>query len=312
MTIKVYSSKELSNDRYHSDEFDYASGTILSEIHSDCAASYKYGEKEETTALADGIAGHVALLEQDIFLAQFRRGIDEKEHKDALVTNKDMEGWLKDVPGVKPKSNALKSDLLTMIDATGLNPPILQRMLDSFDEECKRTGSINVPAKTYDMVVRMRTVILQNGYGELLSGGAAEISIVDDEAGEKVRLDYVNGQGDIIDYKTTISAHPEKFGLHALKMGYWLKMAMQYDLFEKAYGQKPNRTILLAQSKKVPYIPQAYELEKWQLDIGREQYRAAKRLYEACKQSGIWTAYGGGVRPLEAPGWALKMYGVDQ
>ncbi|WP_236266425.1 hypothetical protein, partial [Escherichia coli] len=42
----------------------------------------------------------------------------------------------------------------------------------------------------------------------------------------------------ITDYKTTQTSKPDDFGRLAFNLGYYLKMALQRDLFVKTYNEK--------------------------------------------------------------------------
>src|SRR5690554_3424508 len=113
--VQIYSSEQLSNDRYHSEEFPQASGSILSEIYHDCEAAWRFGEEKESKAMSTGIAAHAAMLEPELFESTYCRGIDPDEYPDALKTNKDLEAWLKD-KGIRGTSGKTKEELLNMID----------------------------------------------------------------------------------------------------------------------------------------------------------------------------------------------------
>ncbi len=306
--MKIYTSKELPMERYHSEEFPQASGSILAAIHADCPAAWKYGEPKETDAMSMGTVAHAMLLEPEEFDKRFVRGLSESDYLSALFTNKDLAAWLVNA-GIKGSSGKTKEELIAMIDATGEQPPIWDRMVKNFTDFSEAQGLEVVPAKTYDTVQKMREVIFNNGYGELLSGGDTEVSLVNDHMGLKCRLDFV-GDSVIVDYKTTSSAHPDNFGAQALRMNYWLKMALQQDLYAAHFGEFPVM-ILLAQSTKPPFIAQAYEMTEEQLSIGREQYQQAKALLDRCKEAGVYPAYGGGVRQLETPGWAARQFGFE-
>ena len=132
----------------------------------------------------------------------------------------------------------------------------------------------------------------------------AEISLDNGETWHKLkcRLDMLNDENQITDYKTTGSASPSEFGKQALRYGYWFKMALQYDLTCAWFEEELPNPILLAQSKNSPYIAQAYRLTDEQLAIGREQYQSAIKIYAQCKENGFW-AYGGGIQDLPTPPW---------
>jgi PDDEXK-like domain of unknown function (DUF3799) len=312
-SMKIYTSTELSNERYHSEEFPQASGTILSAIHSSCPAQWRYGEKSDTSALKTGTWSHAAILESDTFNQKYIRGLDEGEHVDALFTAKDLERWLKDA-GIKSRSGMTKAELSTLILDTEPEVKIWDVMMSRFEHACELVKKEIIPAKIYDTIQSMQFWLESCGYANLFTGGHAEVSIIDEEDGLKCRCDYIKSTHDtvtIIDYKTTTDVSPSFFSSQTLKYNYWIKMALQSDLVEKATGIKP-KVILLAQSKKAPFLAQAYEMNDQQLAVGREQYQQAHKTFKECVSSSVWPAFGGGIMPLETPSWAMYQYGIEQ
>jgi hypothetical protein len=312
--VRIYSATQLSNDRYHSEEFPQASGSVLTEIYHDCEAAYRFGEKKESASMSLGTAGHALMLEPELFDATYCRGIDPADYPDALVTNKDLEQWLKSV-GKTGTSGKTKEQLLDMIDAAVSPevpaPQIMVRMIEAEQELAILTGITVVPPKAYDTVKLMREYLFNNGYDRYINGGQSEVSLIDTDGKKKVRIDKITDGGEIWDYKTTTSAHPEKFGAQAARMGYYLKMAMQADAYEKAYGEYPKRVVLLAQSTKPPYIAQAYEMTGEQLQAGRDMYQGALKQYELSMRTNSWPAYGGGVLPLWTPPYVARDLGFE-
>lgn len=312
--VRIYSAEQLSNDRYHSDEFPQASGSVLTAIYQDCEAAWRFGEEKESKSMSLGIAGHACMLEPELFDATYCRGIDPDEYPYALKTNKDMEAWLKD-KGIPKYSGKTKDELLDMIDAAVSPdvpaPQIMVRMIEAEQQLAILTGITIVPPKAYDTVKKMREYLFNNGYGRYIEGGQSEVSLVDVDGNIKVRIDKITGTNEIWDYKTTTSAHPEKFGAQAARMGYYLKMAMQADAYYKAFGEYPGRVVLLAQSTKAPYIAQAYEMSGEQLQAGRDMYMGALKKYELSVRTNSWPAYGGGVLPLWTPPYVARDLGFE-
>lgn len=311
MTTTIYTSKELSNERYHSEEFPQASGSVLAAIHADCPAAWRYGEKKETACMADGIAAHVALLEPEEFEKRYVRGLDPADHPGVLITGKDLEGWCR-AAGIKGFSDKKKAELIEFVLDKKQPTEIVKiwdLMVSDFEVKATENNQQVIKPEIYDTVKKMRDVIFLNGYGELLANGHTEISIINEDLDLKVRLDFAGEYfGPVItDYKTTSSAHPEIFGAQAHRMNYWLKMALQHDLFLSYYGVEP-KVILLAQSTKPPYLAQAYRMTKEQLEVGREQYRLAHKLYSQCSKENVWPAYGGDIIDLQTPGWVSRQY----
>ena len=167
----------------------------------------------------------------------------------------------------------------------------------------------------YDAIMQMRAVIHANSYySSLLSGAYSEVSILGRLLGEpsKVRFDCLTRGGDIIDYKTAVSAKPDEFFRHAARLGYFMKMAMQHDMFVEAYGHAPRSVNLLVQEKKSPFIPALIRLTDEQLRIGSIQLRSAMEIYKACKKANSWPGYsmGNPVIEMETPEWFKKQFNL--
>lgn len=317
---KIYTSVALSNDDYHSEKYPQSSGSILWAMRNDCPAAYKFGQRKETKALSDGTAIHCAMLEADRFGRDYVRGINPSE-KEYLVTNADMKSWLQGA-GMKVPSAANKADMIEMLRVAKCDIPILEVDTLHLESFALSTQKTILPYETFDLIQKMQTALNNSGY-LIRPTHLIEVSCVDEFTDLKCRWDIVvtvgdknpaggiAEQGEVWDYKTTISASPELFAASALKYGYWCKMALQADLYEAQFGVKPSRVVLLAQSKTEPYIAQAYELTEQQLDIGREQYKAAKVLLDRCKLLSDWPAYGGNIETLQTPAWAANMYGFE-
>ncbi|QQV88669.1 exodeoxyribonuclease VIII [Kosakonia phage Kc166B] len=307
--VRAYSSSQLSNEAYHADD-EYITGSSLFKMLQSSPAGWRFSEEEERqkaiTArqekqkpMAFGTTGHCVLLEPERFESEFFRMPVQEEFKDLLTSDAAMKSWLK-ARGIKGYS-ALKTDeLIREIHNTG---EAVNIWADIFDNAQKEAGEREqVPGKDYDKVLRMREVIMSNGsYADIINNGQPEISIycVIDGVPVKVRLDYVSPQGDIIDYKTTVSANPERFGRHAFDMGYWLKMALQHDCFKLAYGRAPNKTSLLAQEKEPPFLVLRQNLTPGQLAVGRMQYRTAIQLFAACRAADVWPSYANGKNEID-------------
>ncbi|HNB02384.1 MAG TPA: PD-(D/E)XK nuclease-like domain-containing protein [Nitrosomonas sp.] len=320
MTTTLYTNKELSNERYHSEEFPQASGSVMAEIITTCPAEFIGKEREEKEVFTNGTTTHCAILEPAQFKIDYVRGIDPADYPDALDGNSSLEKWLEE-RGIKCKKKP-KAELLELIDMTGENPPILQRIIDSHAANAAENNMQVVDPKLYDSILKMRSALKKNGY--IFSPDLMyEVSIVDDEF--KVRIDIIvppgamapdgtiTKNGEIWDYKTCASVHPEKFGTDAAKFKYWLKMALQADMFERHFGVQPDRVVLLAQGKKAPFLPVAYALDDQQLNAGRGEYWEAKVILDECKSTGNWIGYApkGAVVPLFTPVWAAYQYGFD-
>lgn len=318
--MKVYFNNELSNEAYHADT-EHINGSGLWNIYDRCPAAWRYKDEgdEQSKALVFGTGSHTALLEPERFEAQYARMpvVDDfPKDKDGkptvLVTTADMNSWAKE-RGIKGLSGKSKAEVIKIIRATG--EPVKIYDEERLVAEINANGRILLEGNDYDAIQQMRAVIHANSYySSLLAGAYAEVSILGELNGEKakVRFDCLTKGGDIIDYKTAVSAKPDEFFRHAARLGYFMKMAMQHDMFCAAYWHAPRSVNLLVQEKKAPFIPALIRLTEDQLRIGRIQLNGAMEIYKACKKANSWPGYsmGNPVIEMETPEWFKKQFNL--
>lgn len=312
--MKVYLNNELSNDQYHADA-EHINGSGLWNIYDRCPAAWRYKdeEDEQSKALIFGTGSHTALLEPERFEAEYARMPTKEDFgAELLVTVSDMNSWAKE-RGIKGLSGKTKAEVIKIIRSTG--EPVRIYDEERLFAELNAKGRILLEGDDYDAIMQMRAVIHANSYySSLLSGAYSEVSILGQLLGEpsKVRFDCLTRGGDIIDYKTAVSAKPDEFFRHAARLGYFMKMAMQHDMFVEAYGHAPRSVNLLVQEKKSPFIPALIRLTDEQLRIGRIQLRSAMEIYKACKKANSWPGYsmGNPVIEMETPEWFKKQFNL--
>lgn len=312
--MKVYLNNELSNEQYHADT-EHINGSGLWNIYDRCPAAWRYKdeEDEQSKALVFGTGSHTALLEPERFEAEYARMPTKDDFgAELLVTVSDMNSWAKE-RGIKGLSGKTKAEVIKIIRSTG--EPVRIYDEERLFAELNAKGRILLEGDDYDAIMQMRAVIHANSYySGLLSGAYSEVSILGELLGEpsKVRFDCLTRGGDIIDYKTAVSAKPDEFFRHAARLGYFMKMAMQHDMFVEAYGNAPRSVNLLVQEKKSPFIPALIRLTDEQLRIGRIQLRSAMEIYKACKKANSWPGYsmGNPVIEMETPEWFKKQFNL--
>lgn len=312
--MKVYLNNELSNEQYHADT-EHINGSGLWNIYDRCPAAWRYKdeEDEQSKALVFGTGSHTALLEPERFEAEYARMPTKEDFgAELLVTVSDMNSWAKE-RGIKGLSGKTKAEVIKIIRSTG--EPVRIYDEERLFAELNAKGRILLEGDDYDAIMQMRAVIHANSYySSLLSGAYSEVSILGQLLGEpsKVRFDCLTRGGDIIDYKTAVSAKPDEFFRHAARLGYFMKMAMQHDMFVEAYGHAPRSVNLLVQEKKSPFIPALIRLTDEQLRIGRIQLRSAMEIYKACKKANSWPGYsmGNPVIEMETPEWFKKQFNL--
>lgn len=345
--FKVFTSAEMPNDEYHNPESwtaEYTSGSNLAEIHASCPAAWKFKQRDTNAKpLVFGTQSHTNFESKELFEKTYRRAPAQEDYKDLITSQIGLASKLKSF-GLKGTSGKSYPELLEMLHRCGeeLNVWWLIELLAEW--QAKHDGVELVPAKDYDACVMMRQVLESiPEHNACMNSPTAqrELSIfgVINGVKVKVRLDHVDEcenvtatvitgydeQGRpiteevtypeaivITDYKTTMSANPLEFPRLAFNHGYYLKMALQHDLFKKAYPEETRPVIvrLLAQEKKEPYLPLAYRMSSEQLKIGRMQYMSVINMFAMCSTHDVWPSYANGAPEIEldTPDWVRKQF----
>ena len=318
MSFRVFTREELSNSEYHA-ETDHISGSSLVEIIHGSPAKWKFKQRNnDSKALKFGTLSHTMILEQDVFDKEYLRATDLDAIEGLITSQTGLSAALKKV-GVAGTSGKRYSELVEMMYRSGEDWPVKWLIEQQESAQALVEGKELVSAADYDKVVAMREVLCNiPAYNAIVNSETAqkELSIFGEilGVGVKIRIDHVDvvdGVVRITDYKTTSDASPEGFGKSAFNHGYLAKMALQRDLFVKAFNEKRKVVVgLLAQEKVEPYLPMLYTLTDEQLRIGRLQYLEALATYKKCKELDSWPGYSNGIteQELMIPDWALKQY----
>lgn len=336
--FKVFTSAEMSNDEYHNKDSwtaEYTSGSNLAEIYETSPASWKFKQRnDKAKPLIFGTQSHTNFESKELFEKTYKRATAPEEIEGLITSQTALAAKLKSF-GLKGTSGKQYPELIKMMLDCGedLKVQWLIEMIE--DAEAKAEGRELVPAKDYDACVAMRSVLESiPEHNACMNSPTAqkELSIfgIINGVKVKVRLDHVdiaqNVEASIItgydehgqpisetvtypeaivitDYKTTQSVKPEEFGKAAVNHGYYLKMALQHDLFKKAYPEETRPVVvrLLAQEKKEPYLPLAFRMTSEQLKIGRLQYMSVINTFAVCQENDIWFSYERGAAEVELP-----------
>lgn len=344
--FKVFTSSELSNDEYHDQNSwcsEYVSGSSLAEIFSSCPAAWRYKEREGSKALVFGTQSHTNFESKELFDRTYRRAPAPDDFDGLITSQSGLASKLKSF-GLKGTSGKTYPELIEMMVKCGedLNVQWLIEMIA--ESQARADGVELVNAKDYDACVKMRQVLESiPEHNACMNSPTAqrELSIfgVIDGVKVKVRLDHIDvcngvystvrsgfdGEGNpvyetvcyeeaivITDYKTTSSANPSEFGRLAVNHGYLLKMALQHDLFKRAYPNEKRPVVvrLLAQEKREPFLPLAFRMRPEHLKIGRLQYMSVIKTFAMCEAHNIWPSYANGEPEidLDIPDWFTRQY----
>lgn len=327
LSKEIYPNGSLSNDDYHGN--DYVSGTLLGAIYAKSVKHALETKRKPSDALGFGIASHAAILEPDLFAASFARGLDKSDYPLAMHTTDDMRAWL--VARGRPKSGT-KPQLIKRIEetcaATGEDMPEMFEVIQA-KHESENAGKTMMAARDFDQLMKMREALFSDEETKaILTGCYIESSFLatvdfydefnDGEPNEgqwitkiQIRPDIITRAPSLWDFKTTLDASNEKFGIDAYKLGYWLKMALQKDIFELCTGTALNEIGFIAQEKLAPsqesnpHEHMRYQMTPEQIEEGRKQYLSALRKCIEYKRTGVKIGYEQRDAMLFTPSWAL-------
>ena len=144
---------------------------------------------------------------------------------------------------------------------------------------------------------------------QVFASGEAEMSCywTDTETGVlcKCRPDWLSLPL-VVDLKSTEDASPDAFMRSAWNWRYWVQAAWYVDGIQHATGQRVDAFVFGAFEKSAPYACAFYYADDAMLEMGRQEYRKALRVYADCLAADRWPGYGTEVTRLGVPGWALK------
>lgn len=145
--------------------------------------------------------------------------------------------------------------------------------------------------------------------GPIFAEGTAEVSLyhTDPETGVRLRCrcDWIEPNGDIDDYKTSVTANPAELVRKWWALGYFMQAAWYIDLAVAVGAAENPRFRFIAQEKEPPYLVTVVQYDQEAIDEGRRLNRLAIRAYADCMESGVWPGYSDETVTISLPGWAL-------
>lgn len=144
----------------------------------------------------------------------------------------------------------------------------------------------------------------------IMDGAKSEVSLFVMKNGIqfKARIDTLPKSGPIIDFKSAVSAKPEKFVRQAFDNGYFLQAAFYLDLLAEL-GDKRQEFWFVPVEKTYPYATSIIKVRDGLFsfkELGRRRYRDALAKIMACVKSGIWPSYDATEPEMVATAWMNK------
>lgn len=112
----------------------------------------------------------------------------------------------------------------------------------------------------------------------------------------------------LTDYKTSISADPEKFRKAAADYGYHQQDSWYSDIVRAVGLDAQPAFVFIVQSKAAPYLVTVVELDDKAKEIGRALNRRAINTYAECVRTSRWPGYAEEVVQVSLPGWTVRQY----
>ena len=172
--------------------------------------------------------------------------------------------------------------------------------------ELAETGKEVISPALYDTASRMRDSVMNHTVArDLFSQGEPEVSMVGeiDEVAVKGRIDWLRGDGLIVDLKTTALASIEGFTSSVWKYGYCRQNSLYTDLLSQ---ERPVTDFwFVCVESAPPYAVAVHSLSESFINLGRAKYRKALAIYKECKASDCWPGYSDEVSVLEPKPWML-------
>lgn len=187
--------------------------------------------------------------------------------------------------------------------------------------EARERDAIPLKQKQWDMVHGMADALRRHPTASALldpEHGQAEQSLfwTDRETGVtlRARLDWLpdptpGGRTILADYKSAISAHPDKFARSAADYGYH-QQDPWYSMGVRELGLAEDLAfVFIVQEKTAPYLVSICQLHDQDRHLGHVLNRQAIHTYAECKRTGDWPGYPD-VNVVELPGWYRNQNGA--
>lgn len=115
----------------------------------------------------------------------------------------------------------------------------------------------------------------------------------------------------IPDYKSTASAHPDKFAKSVNDFGYHQSAALYLDGIRELFGERPKGFMFVAQEKAEPFITEIFQLDEEAIGWGRALNRRALRTLANCLETDRWPTYGTDVNLVMLPDWRRRQLELE-
>lgn len=186
----------------------------------------------------------------------------------------------------------------------------------------RAAGDVPMKRGPYDEIKAMAAKLREHPMAAALLNpdhGRPELSLfwTDRPTGvaERARIDWLHeragGRTVIVDYKTTLNAHPDGLSKALHQYGYHIQGAFYADGAQAlGLGGPDLLFVLIFQEKTPPYLVSCVQLDPPALRTGRDLKDWATGIYADCVATDLWPGYGDGIDYVSLPPWAEHREGT--
>lgn len=173
----------------------------------------------------------------------------------------------------------------------------------------REAGLIPVTPDQIDRVNAMSDAVAAHPDAhQLLTGGDPEVSLIwdDPDTGARCRgrIDYVRGEGLLVDLKTAESPRPDTWKNTAARLGYAEQRIHYGNGWEALTGVWP-RFLQVVVDKKPPHLVFVAQFDDVFEAKAAERVRWAVDTYARATEANEWPGLPTGIHRIAAPGWYL-------
>lgn len=200
-------------------------------------------------------------------------------------------------------------------DATTIVAPVVNKRTNAGKEilaqfEQANAGKDMVSQDEFDLVRSIADAVRAHPLiKEHLEVGFAEVSVWAREPETQVlckgRLDWLTGDGLILDLKTTEDAGQDAFARNVVKLKYDLQAAHYTRLLADA-GRAASDFLFIAAEKSPPFGVAVYKLYPEDIEQALSERRVLLHRFAECLNSDSWPGYDEPPMSLSLPGWSRK------
>ena len=200
-------------------------------------------------------------------------------------------------------------------DASTTVAPIVNKRTNAGKEalaefELANQGKDMVTQDELDLVLSIAGAVRAHPIvSEHLQVGFAEVSVwardPETEVLCKGRLDWLTGDGLILDLKTTEDAGQDAFARSVANYKYDLQTAQYLSLLAAA-GRAANEFMFIAAEKSPPFGVAVYTLYREDIEQAMAERRILLHRFAECLESDVWPNYDTAPARLSLPGWSRK------